>query len=102
MVAEEVAYFEVQLAGSDPDSESFFPQTNKGEVLSNLGSKQEDHPSSTTYYCSCQRPLCYQFFPTSALTTMQTLNMRSRYEEANSSTLGGTLLSGESNGPIGS
>jgi hypothetical protein len=29
MVAEEVGYFEVQLEGSDPDSESFFLQANE-------------------------------------------------------------------------
>ena len=29
MVAEEVGYLEVQLEGSDPDSESFFPQANE-------------------------------------------------------------------------
>ena len=33
MVAEEVAYFEVQLAGSDPDSEFFFPQANEAAVI---------------------------------------------------------------------
>lgn len=33
MVAEEVGYFEVQLAGSDPDSESFVPRLTR-ELLS--------------------------------------------------------------------